>query len=288
MKLEFSKVKLENGETMAYRYKKGRGYPLILIHGFQSSSRFFTDLIFSLNEDIRIYAIDLIGYGDSSYNKKHEKMLDWAYDLYYFLKAMDIKKANILGWSLGGQVGMDFAGVFPSMVKNLILVASVGCKGFIMPNKSLNIKIPQFMKDFQIKHDKSFTIPILNGIKDEDIDFFEDIFKQTVFNVKDPNPNVLMMMTQDFIKQDCFLESLLAMIKYDNTKTGTNLIKNLTMPITWIHGDKDMIVPISDAYNSIGKFPQKINFIKFENSGHVLFVDEKERFVKIINDLLDR
>ena len=78
------------------------------------------------------------------------------------------------------------------------------------------------------------------------------------------------------------------MIKYDNTKTGTNLIKNLTMPITWIHGDKDMIVPISDAYNSIGKFPQKINFIKFENSGHVLFVDEKERFVKIINDLLDR
>lgn len=286
MKLEFSKIKLENGETMAYRYKKGTRGPLVLIHGFQSSSRFFTDLIFSLNEDIEIYAIDLIGYGDSSYNKKHEKMLDWAYDLYYFLKAMDIKKANILGWSLGGQVGMDFAGVFPHMVLNLILVASVGCKGFIIPNKSPKIKLPQFMKDFQIKHDKSFTIPILNGIKDEDIDFFEDIFKQTVFNVKDPNPNILKMMAQDFIKQDCFLEALLAMIKYDNTKTGTNLIENITMPVTWVHGDKDMIVPISDVYKSIKEFPQKINFIKFENSGHALFVDEKKRFVEIIDKLL--
>src|SRR5690625_4322479 len=115
---------------MAYRYKKGKTDPLILIHGFQSSSKFFIDLIFSLNEDIEIYAIDLIGYGDSSYNKKHEKMLDWASDLYYFLKALDIKKAHILGWSLGGQVGMDFASLHKDMVKNLILVASVGCRGF--------------------------------------------------------------------------------------------------------------------------------------------------------------
>ena len=292
-KIEFKKIKLENDETMAYRHVGSGENKLVLIHGFQSSSQFFEDLLESLDENIEVFAPDLIGYGESSYENKHNEMKEWAEDLKYFVDSLDIDNFSLVGWSLGGQVAMDFAGLFPEKIRQLILIASVGVKGFVMPkDKEVNdenkkLKLPNFLKIFNIKHDHSFTVPILNGIKDQDIDFFEDLFRQTIYNVNDPNPDDLRKMAEDFLKQRCFLESLLAMVTYNNTnENGSGLIENINKKVTWIHGDKDMVVPIDDAYESIEYFPNKVNFIKFDNSGHAVFVDEKEKFIKIFEDLI--
>ena len=291
MKIE--KVKLENGETMAYRHVGHGENKVILIHGFQSSSQFFEDLLESLDENIEVFAPDLIGYGESSYENKHKEMADWAKDLKYFSQKLNLENFSLAGWSLGGHVAMDFAGLYPDLIKNLILIASVGVKGFIMPkdkqakDDDSKLKLPNFLKNFNIKHDHSFTVPILNGIKDKDIDFFEDLFRQTIYNVNDPNPDDLRKMAEDFLKQRCFLESLLAMVTYNNTnKGGSGLIEKIDKKVTWIHGDKDMVVPIDDAIESIGYFPNKVDFIKFDNSGHAIFVDEKEKFIKIFEDLV--
>ncbi|WP_244261666.1 alpha/beta fold hydrolase [Anaerococcus hydrogenalis] len=113
------------------------------------------------------------------------------------------------------------------------------------------------------------------------------MFKQTIYNVNNPNPDDLRKMAEDFLKQRCFLESLLAMVTYNNTnKGGSGLIEKIDKKVTWIHGDKDMVVPIDDAIESIGYFPNKVDFIKFDNSGHAIFVDEKEKFIKIFEDLV--
>lgn len=291
MKIE--KVKLENGETMAYRHVGHGENKVILIHGFQSSSQFFEDLLESLDENIEVFAPDLIGYGESSYENKHKEMADWAKDLKYFSQKLNLENFSLACWSLGGHVAMDFAGLYPDLIKNLILIASVGVKGFIMPkdkqakDDDSKLKLPNFLKNFNIKHDHSFTVPILNGIKDKDIDFFEDLFRQTIYNVNDPNPDDLRKMAEDFLKQRCFLESLLAMVTYNNTnKGGSGLIEKIDKKVTWLHGDKDMVVPIDDAIESIGYFPNKVDFIKFDNSGHAIFVDEKEKFIKIFEDLV--
>lgn len=291
--IEFEKIKLDNGETMAYRHVGCGENKVILIHGFQSSSQFFEDLLEGLDENIEVFAPDLIGYGESSYGNKHKEMKEWAEDLKYFADSLDIDNFSLVGWSLGGLVAMDFAGIFPEKIKQLILIASVGVKGFVMPkDKDINdddkkLKLPNFLKNFNIKHDHSFTVPILNGIKDKDIDFFEDLFRQTIYNVNDPNPDDLRKMAEDFLKQRCFLESLLAMVTYNNTmEKGSGLIEKINKKVTWIHGNKDMVIPIDDALESIEYFPIEVNFIKFENSGHAVFVDEKEKFVEIFEDLI--
>ena len=289
MKIKY--VKLKNGETMAYRHIGHGENKVVLIHGFQSSSQFFEDLLESLDENIEVFAPDLIGYGESSYENKHKEMKEWAKDLKYFVDSLKIEDFSLVGWSLGGLVAMDFAGLFPEKIKQLILIASVGVNGFLMPkdkeDSNKKFKWPNFLENFKIKHDLSFTVPILNGIKDEDIDFFEDLFRQTIYNVNDPNPDDLRKMPEDFLKQRCFLESLLAMVSYNNTSAnGSGLIEKINKKVIWIHGNKDMVVPIDDAYKSIEYFPNKVNFIEFENSGHAVFVDEKEKFIKIFEDLI--
>ncbi len=137
--IEFEKIKLDNGETMAYRHVGCGENKVILIHGFQSSSQFFEDLLEGLDENIEVFAPDLIGYGESSYENKHKEMKEWAEDLKYFADSLDIDNFSLVGWSLGGLVAMDFAGIFPEKIKQLILIASVGVKGFVMPkDKDIN------------------------------------------------------------------------------------------------------------------------------------------------------
>lgn len=294
--IKLEKLKLENDETMAYRHVGHGDNKVILIHGFQSSSRFFEVLLENLDENdesIEVFAPDLIGYGESSYKNKHKDISDWSKDIKYFSDILNLKDFNLLGWSLGGLVAMDFAGLYPDMIKQLILLSSVGVKGFIMPkdkevkDDNKKLKLPNFLKNFNIKHDQSFTVPILNGIKDHDINFFEDLFRQTIFNVNDPNPDDLKTMAEDFLKQRCFLESLLAMVTYNNTSDGgSGLIEKINKKVTWFHGRKDMVIPISDAYKSLKYFPNKVNFVEFENSGHAIFIDEKEKFVKLFENLI--
>ena len=64
------------------------------------------------------------------------------------------------------------------------------------------------------------------------------------------------------------------------------LIKKINKKITWFHGIKYIIITISDAYKSLKYFPNKVNFVEFENSGHAIFIDEKEKFVKLFEDLI--
>lgn len=291
-KIEFKKVKLENGETMAYRHVGSGENKLVLIHGFQSSSQFFEDLLESLDENIEVFAPDLIGYGESSYENKHKDISDWSKDLYYFQKKLDLNNFTLAGWSLGGLVCMDFAALYPKLVKNLILIASV-------PNKGLNIKDTIYLNskelksnfsnsilDFKLNEDKKFIFTLLDKIKNRDMDFLKTLLNQSIFNVSDPDPDDLKKMVEDLIKQECFLESIFAMIKYDNTKTGSSLIENISMPVTWFHGDKDMVVPIEYAYDSLKYFPNRVNFQRFNKSGHAIFVDEKEKFIEIFEELI--
>ncbi|MFR4764068.1 MAG: alpha/beta fold hydrolase, partial [Anaerococcus obesiensis] len=60
-KIDFKKIKLDNGETMAYRHVGCGENKVILIHGFQSSSQFFEDLLENIDKKIEVFAPDLIG-----------------------------------------------------------------------------------------------------------------------------------------------------------------------------------------------------------------------------------
>ena len=47
------------------------------------------------------------------------------------MDALNIKSANLIGWSLGGGVCMNLAIEHPTYVKRLILMASIHAGGFV-------------------------------------------------------------------------------------------------------------------------------------------------------------
>lgn len=70
-------------------------------------------------------AIDLRGFGKSTYHHPCYRFRDWALDVVDFCKVLDLKKIIINGWSFGGTVSQKVAEIAPDLVHKLILTASV-------------------------------------------------------------------------------------------------------------------------------------------------------------------
>ena len=104
MMYEVKRQQLPNGEVMAYREENTAvdAPVLLLIHGNQSSSLYYEHLMQQFRKEAHIYAIDMMGFGDSSYKNPHTCMKDWADDVAQFMDAQKIRKAVALGWSAGG------------------------------------------------------------------------------------------------------------------------------------------------------------------------------------------
>ena len=119
------KQPLKNGEIMAYREENtsSNAPVLLLIHGNQSSSLYYEHLMQDLKNEAHIYAIDMMGFGESSYNRQHTIMKDWADDVALFMEEKNISSAIVLGWSAGGGTALELAACYPEKVSHLILMA---------------------------------------------------------------------------------------------------------------------------------------------------------------------
>lgn len=100
---------------------KGEGFPLVLLHGNGESHRYFIHQIRYFSKYYKVYAIDTRGHGKSPRGDELLSIDLFAEDLYYFFERNNIEKANILGFSDGGNIALSFAIKYPYMVNKLVL-----------------------------------------------------------------------------------------------------------------------------------------------------------------------
>lgn len=121
--------------TQNYRLnfiEKGRGKPLILLHGNGEDHTYFDKQIDFFSTTRRVIAIDTRGHGLSPRGTEPFTVKQFADDLYCFFLAHNITKADILGFSDGGNIALLFAIDYPDFVDKLILNgANLNRKGLI-------------------------------------------------------------------------------------------------------------------------------------------------------------
>ena len=101
--------------------EQGQGQSLILLHGNGESCDYFKHQIPCLSKDYRVIAIDTRGHGKSPRGDKPFTIKQFAEDLYDFMDAKGITKANILGFSDGGNIALEFALKHSERIEKLIL-----------------------------------------------------------------------------------------------------------------------------------------------------------------------
>ena len=100
---------------------KGTGFPLILLHGNGEDLTYFTHQIEYFSRTRRVIAIDTRGHGRSPRGSAPFTIKQFAEDLYRFMNDLGIEKADILGFSDGGNIALTFALRHQDRINRLIL-----------------------------------------------------------------------------------------------------------------------------------------------------------------------
>jgi pimeloyl-ACP methyl ester carboxylesterase len=114
-----------DGVKMHYQ-EKGTGTPLVLLHGYTSSTYSWKDVLEPLSKSFHVIAVDLKGFGlsekpDGDYTRRAQAVL-----IAHLLAQLNIEKAWLCGNSMGGEVALNVAVSNPQRVAGLILIDSAG------------------------------------------------------------------------------------------------------------------------------------------------------------------
>lgn len=101
--------------------KLGRGRPVLLLHSWIGSWRYWVPLMQHLRNTYTIYTIDLLGFGDSAKTPQFYSLDARVQMLDRFLDQLGIPKAAVIGHGLGGMVAVRFGLAYPTRIARLVL-----------------------------------------------------------------------------------------------------------------------------------------------------------------------
>jgi pimeloyl-ACP methyl ester carboxylesterase len=113
-----------NGVKIAYA-TRGKGDPVVLIHGWMSSAGVNWELpgiSKDLAKDFQVIELDVRGHGLSDKPKKEDQYgLELVEDITRLLDHLKIKKAHLVGYSMGGMIAAKFVAKHPDRVRSVTL-----------------------------------------------------------------------------------------------------------------------------------------------------------------------
>lgn len=287
---QMKKVNIGN-EIIAYR-EAGKGKRnILLIHGNMTSSLHLNTLIDELKDEVHIIAPDLRGFGESSYNESFDSLEELARDIKTLLERIDFNDFDVLGWSTGGGVALHLAALVGNKIGKIYLLDSVGIKGYQMYKKdeSLNPIVGEYLKTKkEIENDPVQVKPVLDALKNKDKAFYKYLWELLIYNNGNiPDESIYDSYLDDMLTQKNLVDIDYSLTRFNISKEhnglveGSNLIDRINQEVIIIHGENDMVVPVSEAYYS-DKNIKNSRLEIITKCGHSPLVDALDKVVKII------
>src|ERR1700730_12735136 len=113
-----------NGIELGYQVF-GQGAPLVLLHGGYGSAEMFGSNVELLAADHQVIAVDLQSHGRSPAADRPMRCETMADDIAALIDDLGLERAAIVGFSLGGAVGLRVAIQHTEIVERLVLVFPV-------------------------------------------------------------------------------------------------------------------------------------------------------------------
>lgn len=113
-------MEIKINDIMVNYYEEGEGYPLIMIHGNLESGEYFEHQVAYFKDQYRCICPDSRAQGKTERGTAPMTIRQLVDDLIAFMDALEIEKANILGFSDGANIGMIMAMKYPERINKLI------------------------------------------------------------------------------------------------------------------------------------------------------------------------
>ena len=270
-------------ETLAY-LDEGQGDIVLMVHGNMSSSVHYEPLISRIKDKYRCIAVDLRGFGDSTYNNRFDTLEELADDVNAFTEALGIDSYYLVGWSNGGGVSLKICAKYPEKVKKFFDIEGAGLKGYPLYKKE---NYQSTGKPYESKEamaaDPMQVAPMIAIFEKGDGALMASIWDATIYTVNKPTREQSDLWIEETMKQrnivdlDWALATLNMSDEYTPYGKGDGTIKNIKCPVALTMGEKDIVVPdymVLDNYNALGELA---TLLPYENCGHSPMVDCPDR-----------
>lgn len=237
----------------------GRGKPLVLLHGWLGSWRYWMPTMEALSSDYRAYCFDFWGFGDSAKVKPRYNIVSYVRLLDDFLVEMGIQSTALVGHSVGGIVAMILASRRPERVERLVLVDTPIQPGAIHGRlRSFSNPLASQLLWRQEAH--AAIRRLLGGFRIS----YEEVDSEAAKT--DPDAITETMRS-------------LAAISLENE------LRRVQMPVLAVFGSSDPVVNSSQAA-TIENLCQHARAIVLDQSRHFPMLEEPAKFHRLLRDFL--
>ena len=273
-------------EELAY-LDVGQGPVVVMVHGNMSSSIHYEPLISRIKDKYRCIAVDLRGFGDSSYNNRFDTLEELADDVNLLTEALGIDSYYLVGWSNGGGVSLKLCAKYPDKVKKFFDIEGAGLKGYPLYKKeNYQSTGKPYPNKEEMAQDPMQVAPVLAIFEKGDAAMMTSIWDATIYTVNKPTREQNDLWMSETLKQrnlvdlDWALATLNMSDEYTPYGKGDGTIKNIKCPVALTMAEKDIVVPdymVLDNYNALGELA---TLLPYENCGHSPMVDCPDRLSK--------
>ena len=245
----------------------GEGTPLLLIMGYASSSEDWSpEMINMLSKKHLVITFDNRGTGRSSKPDVEYTIQDMAQDSISLLKSLNIPKAHIAGFSMGGMIAQEIAYQSPDTVKSLIL----GCtsSNFNKVSQEFYVYVKAFSEDRIPEKDPAWALGMCYTPKYIKENMAE--IANRAASVEYPTPPVGRYRQAQ------------ATINYE----GNDWVSKYSGPCLVLAGEHDPIVLLDSVRSFSGGIPGSV-FKVLEDTSHIFIREAPEETVSTILSFID-
>lgn len=200
--------------------------------------------------DYRIFATVDLPYNYLFFDDK--SILNFDYELKKSLLENGIEKISLLGWSQGAFAACNFACRNQDIIEELILIGM---------RKKYEKKTLEKIKGYLLRNSKAYLRKFYKECFCEDEKKHYDWFKAAFL--------------KDYLEIMCSERLIGDLEQLWQVQMQPKLLKKIEL-IKIVHGQKDMIAPVSQAADIANSLPHA-RFIAFEKTGHLPFLHEDFR-----------
>jgi pimeloyl-ACP methyl ester carboxylesterase len=224
----------------------GRGRPIIFLHGWVGSWRYWIPSMQAASSEFRTYALDMWGFGDTA-KESDRYLLSHQQDLLEnFINEMGIGKIALIGHGLGAIVALMFAEKYPQFVDRIMAIS--------LPLETSLIN-PRFRQSTPIE----LSDWLLGNTPES------------------------QAARQEAPKAD--QEAILQTINNLDSIELTDITSRLITPCLLVHGANDPAIEIPHQDRLVA-LPPHIHYVSFNQSGHFPMLDQPNKFNRLMTDFL--
>lgn len=258
---------LESDSSKLRYSDQGTGEILIILHGYLEAIETFKKFAQDLSVHSRVVCIDLPGHGESTIKIDHVGMNTMADAVHAVIFGLGLGKVHLIGHSMGGYVALAFADKYADKLMSFTLLHSTA-------NADTNEKRANRKKEIEFikkgKKDLICSMAVPNTFsKRNQVSFKSEIEELTEVASKTPDDGIVVALN--------------AMM---NRSDKNEVLHSLKVPKYSFIGKEDNYIPFDKGMAWANDNGMKA-FV-FEHSGHMSFVEEREKCVEAIKEIISQ